>query len=149
MLAGIRKPNLAEKHRKDILACTSETPLEQIKEVSQLCFKVQSISSEKIYKVNLLTYTCTCSNFPCIQLCKHIATVVHFLRGKLKGGIRPQAPDSTSASEWEPDLPKSPAQQDSSTGNAKSCSFIISVITYIVHFGMGILGNGAGGSRYG
>ena len=63
---GMQGPDLAKKHQKDILLCALETFLNQIKEIDQSCFKVQSGSSEKKYEVNLLTYTCTCLDFPCI-----------------------------------------------------------------------------------
>ena len=48
--------NLAEKCQKEILEHAPKTPLERIKEITQLCFKVQSTSLEKMYEVNLLTY---------------------------------------------------------------------------------------------
>ena len=82
---GMQGLNLAEKHRKDILARASETPLERIKEIAESCFEVQSTSSEKLYEVNLLTYTCMCLDFPRIKLCKHVAVVVHFFGGGTRG----------------------------------------------------------------
>jgi hypothetical protein len=123
-------PNLAEKHQKEILACTPKTPLERIKEVGQLCFVVQSMSSKNTHEVNLLTYTCTCNNFPCIQLCKHVMATVHFFRGGILG---PQAPVNESASERELDMPKSlAAQQDGSIGNTKAHASVISTANDII-----------------
>jgi len=52
---GMQGPDLAEKRRKQIIARAPETPLEQVKEIGQSRFEVQSTSSEKIYEVNLLT----------------------------------------------------------------------------------------------
>jgi hypothetical protein len=125
---GMQGPDLAKKRRKQILARAPETPLEQIKEISQSRFEVQSTSSEKIYEINILTYTCTCSDFPRIQLCKHVAATVHFFRGGLGDGLRPQAPNNASASEAEPVVPKSPAQQEGpgNAGNAKTRASMIS-----------------------
>src|SRR5260370_36469843 len=60
---GMQGPNLAEKRRKDILARAPETTQEQIQQIDQSHFRVQSSSSEKTYEINLLTYTCTCLDF--------------------------------------------------------------------------------------
>jgi hypothetical protein len=127
-MLGMQGPDLGEKHRKEILACAPETPLERIKEINQSHFQVQSMSSENIYEVNLLTNTCTCSDFPRIQLCKHIAATVHFFGGEPEGELGPRALDNASVSEPEPDVPKSPAQQD---GSAKTRASIISVVNDI------------------
>jgi hypothetical protein len=127
---GMQGPDLAEKRRKQILARAPETPQEQIKEIGQSRFEVQSTSSEKTYEINLLTYTCTCSDFPRIQLCKHVAATVHFFGGELEDGLRPRAPDN--ASDAEPVVPKSPAQQDGNAGNAKTCVSMISTANDIV-----------------
>src|SRR5216684_367282 len=43
---------------------------------------------EPLYKVNLGTTSCNCSDFPCICMCKHIAVVMHFFGG---ADLRPQA----------------------------------------------------------
>jgi hypothetical protein len=80
-MLGMQGANLAEKRRKEIIAHAPEIPLERIKEIDQSRFEVQSTSSENTYEVNLLTYACTCSNFPRIQLCKHVAVTVHFFGG--------------------------------------------------------------------
>jgi hypothetical protein len=132
-MLGMQGPNLAEKRRKDILARAPETPLEAIKEIAQSRFEVQSTSSEKVYEVNLLTYTCTCSDFPRIQLCKHIAATVHFFGGGLEGELGPRALGNASANEREPDVPKSPSQKDGSAGNARTRAAVISVVNDIVH----------------
>jgi hypothetical protein len=138
-MLGMQGPDLAEKRRKQILARAPETPLERIKEIDESRFEVQSTSSEKTYEINLLTYTCTCSDFPRIQLCKHIAATVHFFRGGLEGELGPRAPDNASASEAEPDVPKSPAQQDGSAGNAKTRASVISTANEIVRLAQEIL----------
>jgi hypothetical protein len=135
-MLGMQGPNLAEKRRKEILARAPETPLERIKEIDRSRFEVQSTSSENVYEVNLLTYTCTCSNFPRIQLCKHVAATVHFFGG---GVVGPWAPVNESTSEREPDVPKSPAQQDGSVGNTKTHASVISAANDIVRTAQEIL----------
>ena len=133
-------PNLAEKRRKDILARAPETPLERIKEIAESRFKVQSTSLEKLYEVNLLTYTCTCLDFPRIKLCKHVAVVVHFFGGRLEvAELGPPAPVNASASEPEPDVPKSPAQEDGSAANSKMCASLNSVVNDIFQLAHSIL----------
>ena len=133
-------PNLAEKRQKDILARAPETSLEQIKEIAESRFEVQSTSSEKLYEVNLLTYTCTCLDFPRIKLCKHVAAVVHFFEGGLKAmELGPPAPVNASASELEPVVPKSPAQQDGSAANSKTCASLNSVVNDIFQLAHSIL----------
>ena len=44
----------------------------------------------------------------------------------------PQAPDNASANEPELDVPKSPAKQDGSAGNAKTRSSVISTANDVV-----------------
>ena len=113
---GMQGLNLADKRRKEILTRAPETPLDRIKEIDKSHFEIQSARSGKTYQVNLLTYTCTCLDFPRIQLCKHIAATVHFFgEGLERPEHGPQAPVNTS----EPDVPKSPAQTD---GGANSCA---------------------------
>ena len=133
---GMQGPDLAEKRRKQIIARAPETPLEQVKEIGQSRFEVQSTSSEKIYEVNLLTYTCTCSDFPRIQLCKHIAATVHFFGGGLEGELGPRAPDNASAIASEPDVPKLPAPRN---GSAKTRASVISAVNDVIRFGQEIL----------
>src|SRR6266849_3558046 len=116
-------PNLAEKRRKDILARAPKTTQERIQQIDQLRFKVQSSSSEKTYEINLLTYTCTCLDFPHIQLCKHIAATVHFFGGGIEGA-GPHAP--VNASEELAD----PAHKDGSAGKSRRPT-LISDINYI------------------
>ena len=53
--------------------------------------------------------------------------------GELDEELGPHAPDNASASEQEPDMPKSPTQQDGSTGNAKTCGSVILIVNDIVH----------------
>lgn len=119
-MLGMQGPDLAEKRRKQILARVPETPLDRIKEIDESHFEIQSTSSEKKYEVDLLAHTCTCLDFPRIQLCKHVAATVHFFGGGLEGiGLGPQAPVNASASEAEPDVSKLPAPQDGSACSSK------------------------------
>ncbi len=136
---GMQGPNLAEKRRKDILARAPETPLDKIKEIDRSRFEVQSTNSEKMYEINLLTYTCTCSDFPRIQLCKHIAATVHFFGGELEGEPGPRALDNASTNELEPDVPKSLAQKDGSAGNAITRASVISIVNDIVRLAQDFL----------
>src|SRR6266849_7783924 len=126
---GMQGPTLAEKRRKDILARAPKTPQERIQQIDQSRFEVQSSSTEKTYEINILTYTCTCLDFPRIQLCKHIAATVHFFGGGIEGG-GPHAPVNTSEELAEPDASKSPAHQDGSAGKS-GCPTLISNINYI------------------
>ena len=122
-------PDLAEKHWKQIVMHAPRIPLKWIKEISQSCFEIQSSSSEIFYEINILMHTCTCIDFPHIQLCKHLTVTVHYFQGGFEGAeFRPQAPNNTS----EPDVPKSPTQQDGSTGNLNSCAAIILAANDIV-----------------
>jgi hypothetical protein len=70
--------DLAEQCCQQILRCAPKTPLTQIRKIDDLHFKVQSSNSNKFYNIDLVTTTCSCSDFPCIQLCKHIVAMVHF-----------------------------------------------------------------------
>src|SRR6266566_1132868 len=92
-----------------------------------------------MYEINLLTYTCTCSDFPRIQLCKHIAATVHFFGGELEGEPGPRALDNASTNELEPDVPKSLAQKDGSAGNAITRASVISVVNDIVRLAQDFL----------
>src|SRR5258707_15387394 len=85
---GMEGADLAETQRRQILTRAPETPLENIRKNDDLHFDVQSSNSNKIYKVNLGTTSCDCSDFPRIRMCKHIAAVVHFFWGAELG---PQA----------------------------------------------------------
>ena len=118
---GMQGPNLAEKRQKDILTCAPETPLDRIKEIDESHFQVQSSSSEKIYDISF--YICTCLDYPCIQLCKHIAVIVHFFGGKLeRAELGPHAPVNVSKpskpSKAEPIVPKFLTH---SAGRSKAC----------------------------
>ena len=132
---GMQGLDLAEKRRKQILARAPETPQDRIKEIDRSRFEIQSTSSEKKYEVNLLTYTCTCLDYPRIRLCKHIASTVHFFGGGLEGAkLGPHAPVSANASEAEPDIPdipRSPAHQDGSAGKSRKKTSLISAVNYI------------------
>src|SRR5258708_26465923 len=70
---GMHGGDLAEQHRQQILRHAPKTPLTQIRKINDLHFEVQSLNSNKFHHINLVATTCSCSDFPCIQLCKHIA----------------------------------------------------------------------------
>ena len=86
---GMEGPNLSEKRHQKILTCAPETPIEKIKKIDNSCFEVESSNSERTYEINLDPTACSCSNFPCIWLCKHIVAVVHFFGG---ADLGPQPP---------------------------------------------------------
>ena len=91
---GMEGPNLAKKCHCQILTHASETPIEKIKKIDNLHFKVQSSKSNNNYQINLLIIICDRLNFSNISLYKHIAAVVHFFEGV---DLRPQPPhDRTS-----------------------------------------------------
>src|SRR5258708_31051970 len=75
---GMEGADLGETRHRQILTRAPKTPLENIRKNDDLHFDVQSSNSNKIYKVNLGTTSCDCSDFPRIRMCKHIAAVVHF-----------------------------------------------------------------------
>jgi len=85
---GMEGADLAEMRRRQILTHAPETPLENIRKNDDLHFDVQSSNSNKIYKVNLGTTSCACSDFPHICMCKHIVAFVHLFFG---ADLRPQA----------------------------------------------------------
>src|SRR5229473_6334682 len=117
---GMHSGDLAEQHHQQILRRAPETPLTQIRKIDNLHFEVQSSNSNKFHHINLVTTTCSCSDFPHIQLCKHITTVVHFFGGV---DLRPQPLDNVgSASELV--APCSPVQQDGSNDSAAIQSII-------------------------
>ena len=135
-MLGMQGPDLAEKRRKQIVTRAPKIPLERIKEIGQSHFEIQSSSSEIFYEINILTHTCTCIDFPRIQLCKHLAAMVHYFQGGLEGAeFGPQAPDNAS----KPDVPKSPTQQDSNTGNSNSRTAVISAANDIVQIAQEII----------
>ena len=81
-----------------------KTPVENIKQITNSCFEVQSSNSKEIYKINLNNTACSCSDFPYIQLCKHIAAIVHFFEG---ADLGPQPPVNTGAGASESVTPVS------------------------------------------
>ena len=94
-------PNLAKKHRRQILKRAPKTPIEKIKKINDLHFEVQSSKSNDHYQIDLSIIICNCADFPNISLCKHIAAVVHFFEG---ANLGPQPPgyggsDAANASE--------------------------------------------------
>ena len=103
-MLGMQGPNLAEKCRKEILACAPETPLEQIKEINKSRFEVQSTSFKKIYGVNLLSYTiCAHAAISPISYCASTSQwLCTFFGGGTGTELRPQAPDNgTSKAELD------------------------------------------------
>ena len=110
---GMEGANLAETRRRQILMRAPETPVEKIRKNDDLHFDVQSSNSNIIYQVNLGTTTCSCSDFPRVRLCKHIAAVLHFFGGADPG---PQPPVNAGAS-------SSPVQRDGSTAHMDDSSW--------------------------
>jgi len=106
-MLGMEGPNLAEKCRQQILRHAPKTPVEKIKEVNDLHFKVQLLNSSNYYKVNLITLTCDCSDFPAICLCKHIAAVIHFF-GVADLGPQPPPDEDESGESAEHKSPDQP-----------------------------------------
>jgi hypothetical protein len=78
---GMEGLNLVEKCHQQILARAPKTPLSKIQKIDNLHFEVKSSTSNNIYQINLDTTTCSCSDFPRICLCKHIAAIAHFFGG--------------------------------------------------------------------
>jgi hypothetical protein len=107
---GMHGRDLAEQRRQQILRHAPETPLTQIRKINDLHFEVQSSNSNKSYNIDLVTTTCSCSDFPRIRLCKHIAAMVHFFGG---ADLGPQPLDNAGSAS-EPVAPCSPVQQDGS-----------------------------------
>src|SRR5258708_25320360 len=117
---GMHGGDLAEQCCQQILRHAPETPLTQIRKIDDLHFEVQSSNSNKFHLINLVATTCSCSDFPCIRLCKHIAAVVHFFCGVDLG---PQPLDNIGSAS-EPVAPCSPVQQDSIDDSATVQSII-------------------------
>ena len=111
---------------------TPETPLEWIRHINQSHFEVHSTNLDNKYEINLSSYTSTCSDFPRIQLCKHLAATIHFFEGEKEGEFGPQAPDNAS----EPDMPKSLVPRDGST---KSHASVIMAINDVARLAQEIL----------
>ena len=112
---GMEGLDLSEKHHQQILVWAPETPLANVQKINDLHFEVQSLNSNKYYQINLVTTTCSCSDFPHIHLCKHVAAVKHYF-----GGVGAQSPGNvgtgmgTSAMHATPDLL---VQKDGSSGS--------------------------------
>src|SRR5882672_4635041 len=105
---GMEGPNLAEKHRQQIMSRAPETPLAKIKKIDDLHFEVQSSNTLKCYQIDLSTKVCNCSDFPNISLCKHIVAIVHFFGG---ADLGPHPPRNGSGSDRsETDEHESPGQ---------------------------------------
>src|SRR5258708_29155423 len=88
---GMHSGDLAKQCCQQILRHAPETPLTQIRKIDDFHFEVQSLNSNKFHHINLVTTTCSFSDFHHIQLCKHITTVVHFFGGF---DLRPQPLDN-------------------------------------------------------
>src|SRR5258708_38595600 len=73
---GMHGGDLAEQCCQQILRHAPETPLTQIRKIDDLPFEVQSSNSNKFHLINLVATTCSLSNFPRIQLFKHIVPVM-------------------------------------------------------------------------
>ena len=123
--------NLAKTRCQQILMCTPKTPVEKIRKNDNLHFDVQSSNSNIIYQVNLGTTTCSCSDFPRVRLCKHIAAVLHFFGGADPG---PQPPVNAGAS-------SSPVQRDGSTAHMDD-SAAVSVIKDIFRLSQELISKG-------
>src|SRR5258708_14683834 len=108
-----------------------EKPVEKIRKNDNLHFDVQSSNSNIIYQVNLGTTTCSCSDFPRVRLCKHIAAVLHFFGGADPG---PQPPVNTGVS-------SSPVQWDGSTAHMDD-SAAVSVIKDIFRLSQELISKG-------
>ncbi len=67
--------------------CAPKTPLKRIQKSNNSHFDVQSLSSNKIYQVNVDTTSCNCSDFPHIYLCKHLVAIIHYFEG---ADLKPQ-----------------------------------------------------------
>ena len=117
--------DLSEKCHQQILAWAPETPLANVQKINNLHFEVQSSNSNKYYQINLVTTTCSCSDFPHICLCKHMAAVKHYFRG-----VGPQSPGNvgtgvgTSATCTTPDLLVQKDGSGSSTDDSTMASIV-------------------------
>ena len=118
---GMNGRDLAEKRCQLILRHAPKTPFTQIQKINNLHFEVQSSNSSNLYQINLVTTTCSCSDFPRIRLCKHIAAMMHFFGGV---DLRPQPLINTGVS-------SSPVQRDSSIAHMDDSTAIPSIINDI------------------
>src|SRR5258707_10286992 len=78
---GMHGGDLAKQHCQQIMRHPLKTLLTQIRKIDDLHFEVQYSNSNKFHHINLVTTTCSCSDFPHIRLCKHILPLVHFFGG--------------------------------------------------------------------
>ena len=101
-MLGMEGPNLGKKRHQEILICAPETPIEKIKKIDDSRFKVESSNSKRTYKINLDPTACSYSDFPHIQLCKHIVAIVHFFGG---ADLGPQPPVNTASEMVTPGSP--------------------------------------------
>ena len=73
--------DLAKEHTEEILQRAPEVPPDRIEEVDPGHFLVRSSNQEENYIVNSTSIDCTCKDFPCVKLCKHVAAVQHYFGG--------------------------------------------------------------------
>ncbi|KAN0130640.1 hypothetical protein V8E53_011533 [Lactarius tabidus] len=89
-------------------------------------FQVRSSTQDLFYDVDLVNTTCTCSDFPRIEFCKHIASAQHFFG---VGKVEPQGPTSQPS-------PIAPASLNTKNGNAtydmNGAASLISVTNEII-----------------
>jgi hypothetical protein len=135
-MLGMEGLNLVKKCYRQILACAPRTPLSKIQKIDDLHFEVKLSTSNNIYHINLDTTTCSCSNFPHICLCKHIAAIAHFFGG---ANLRSQLPDNAGASESV--MCESPDQQNDSVGSIDDGASVISAANNIIGLSQLLISN--------
>ena len=73
---GFEGPDLAEKHRRAVLASAKTISIDSIRCVDDTQFHVVSQSNlGKCYLVDIQRLICNCLDFPRIRLCKHLCAV--------------------------------------------------------------------------
>ena len=100
---GFEGLNLANKQCKELLMQTPEMNTTCVHDLGDNKFTVQSVTNpSQIYAVNLSTQPCNCPDWPRVQLCKHVTTVVHFFRdGDLQIALKAALPiQEGSAGPW-------------------------------------------------
>ena len=88
-----KQDDLAAWHWHTILANTPETPHDFIIQIEDMHFQVHSSTQELFYDVDAVNTKCTCSDFPRIEFCKHLASVQHYFGvGKVEPQVTSQPP---------------------------------------------------------
>ena len=72
--------DLAKECTNEILMHAPKFPQDWIEQVDEEHFLVNSSNQEIFYNVGFKD--CNCKDFPCVKLCKHIATIQHYFGGK-------------------------------------------------------------------